>query len=104
MLDKLEQLELIRQSEKSNLTKEEEEILMEWAIRSKIDTELLSLLFKGCIEVNKIEGKEPAFTITAKGKEVMAQEIDDDDEYIDEEYEDENYPDCDEDHPDPDKD
>ena len=42
MLDKLEQLELIRQSEKSNLTKEEEEILIEWAIKSKIGTELLS--------------------------------------------------------------
>jgi hypothetical protein len=71
MLDKNERLELIRQSEKSNFAEEETQQLLDWAMQSKIDMELLNLLFKGYVEISKIENGVPSFAATLKGKDAL---------------------------------
>ncbi len=66
MLTYRQDIELVRQSEKSNMTLKQEELLKDWAIQSLINSVLLQLVFDGCVDITKMDD-EPSFTLTDKG-------------------------------------
>ena len=73
MLTKIEKLQLIRQSEKCNMTDTETGKLFEWAGKIRLDEALLNLLFKGYVEISKMEENAPSFDATQKGRKALSE-------------------------------
>ena len=102
MLSYRQEIELIRQAEKANMTVEEEEALKKWAIQTNLNKVILELIFDGCVDVETMVA-EPSLTLTEKGEMVAG--TDDIDEVIEailsadpdaEDHWDEDYDDFDE--------
>jgi len=86
MLNECERLELIRQAEKTNLSNEQMDQLIEWAESVRFWQHLLDLLFDGQIEVASMREDEPYWAITEKGKKSVEEDFpffDDEDYDID---------------------
>ncbi len=90
ILDRYEEIELIRQSERANLNDSEQECLIKWACTTLIANDLLQMLFNGHVEVQSMIHDEPTFTITPSGEQVMCEMNTDFDEHEIEEYFDES--------------
>lgn len=77
MLNSIEELKLIRQAEKVNMTDSEQEALVQWALGVKLHNALLELIFDGYVDVDMMVS-EPSFTLTALGVEAAGtDDIDD---------------------------
>jgi len=101
MLTYKQEIELIRQAEKANMTADEESTLKKWALQTRLNNVILDLIFDGCVDVDTIVN-EPSLSLTKKG--VMIAGTEDINEVIEEilsadpdDYDDDDYDDYDED-------
>ena len=100
MLTYKQEIELIRQAEKANMTADEEATLKKWALQTRLNNVILELIFDGCVDVDTIVN-EPSLSLTPKGamiagtedineviEEILSADPDDYDDYDDDDYED----------------